>query len=355
MQKTITIKVGTNVLTNNSNKISLKIIRQIVKQITVLIEKGYKIILVSSGAVGCGREILNIKSKDEKINRSLLAAVGQAGLMKIYNQEFSKYKIKTAQLLLTREDFTIRSHYLNLKNILKESLEKNILPIINENDVVSTYEITFGDNDLLASNISITTESDYLFILSSINGLYSADPKKDQSAKLISEINDISKEIERYASVSTSSLGIGGMSSKLNAIKLANKSGVECYILNGTKDDIINRVLLKKEKLGTKFKAQNKNLSNKQRWLLIGSTMAKIFIDDGAKKALLKRKSLLLVGVNKILGDFSKGEIAEILDNENNAIGYGIINFPSIVLKKFLKKPKEIKKEIIHANNMTLL
>lgn len=350
MNKRIIIKIGTNVLTADSQKLSKEIIKQIVGQISTLMKKGYQVVLITSGAMGAGKEIIEPKIKNKTTKKAVLASIGQAHLMKIYNEEFGKYNIKTGQLLLTKEDFSIRSHYLNLTQTLNGLLDNNILPIINENDSVATYELTFGDNDRLAANTAIALDAEKLLILTNLDGLYSADPNKNKNAKLISEVKNIDQNIENYCSKQKSTGGLGGMRTKLNAVKLATRSGITSYIINGLKENNILDVLDNK-KIGTKFLASNKNIKNKNRWHLSSTAMAKIMIDDGAKKALKNRTSLLLVGVQKIEGEFDKKEIVEIIDLERQAVGYGVIDFSS----NFLKNKKKIDKEIIHADNITLL
>ncbi|NQU99565.1 MAG: glutamate 5-kinase [Parcubacteria group bacterium] len=355
MKEILTIKVGTNVLTENSGNLSEKRIKNIVQQIAQLIEKGYKISLVTSGAVGAGKEITQEDFDNEKndIKKSCLAAIGQANLMKIYNQLFSQHKIKTAQLLLTREDFSNRYYFLHLKEVINSLLDKNIVPIINENDVLTTPDITFGENDRLSAGISIITKSDKLIILTNADGFYDCDPHGDKNAKLIGEVKDINREVIRCASGSMSSQGKGGMVSKLKAIRLTTKASIESYVINGLEDNTILN-LLDNKKIGTKFIKSDNKIKERERWLLTGCAMAKIMIDDGAVGALQKRNSLLFIGVRKICGEFTKGEIVEIINSDKDTMGYGMLNYSSYFLEMHQQDPKAIKKEIINADNITL-
>lgn len=353
--KRIVIKAGTNVLTANSASLNYRIIENIVSQAAKIKKDGYQVVIITSGAVASGREKLKLKYiKEESIRRQVFAAVGQVYLMSLYQKLFKKYDVQVAQALLVRDDFTNRKRYLNVLQTLEHVLDNNIIPIINENDVITTYESTFGDNDRLAANTAVALSADQLVFLTNIDGLFDGDPYVNHGAKLIKEVKNINNELSRMCSKKSSSLGIGGMLSKINAIKIATKAGILSNIINGLKEDIIIK-LLNEGDIGTKFLPQRASLTSRERWFLIGkSSESAIKIDKGAEEALKKRKSLLLVGVEAIVGDFNKNEITEIMNTGGEVIGYGVTNFSSEELKKNMTEKKRVSKEIIHADNLFL-
>lgn len=342
-------------LTANSEGLNYKIIDNLVAQVSRIRKDGLEVVIITSGAVASGREGLNLKYiKEESIRRQVFAAVGQVHLMNLYHELFSKYKIEIAQALLVRDDFTNRKRYLNVVQTLEYLLSNDIIPIINENDVISTHESTFGDNDRLAANTAIALSADQLVFLTNIDGLFNDDPSINPQARLIKEVKNINDELAKMCSKKSSSLGIGGMLSKINAIKIATKAGILVNIINGLQENSIIR-LMNNEEVGTKFTPRKVSLSSRKRWLLMGEgTESLVKIDEGAERALKDRKSLLLVGVEEIYGNFNENEIAEILNTKNCVIGYGVINYSSQDLKSAMVDKKKTSKEVIHANNLFL-
>ena len=272
--KRIVFKFGTNVLRNEEKEISLSRIYSFIEDISKLHRQGKEIIIVTSGAVGLGSKTLNVDSNDSLSIKQACAAVGQCQLMSIYEDGFNKYSINTAQVLLTEDDFTNRIKYLSLNNVLNTLLDLKVIPVINQNDTVSTteledsgisiYGVSFSDNDKLSALVASKLDADLLVILSDINGLYDDNPKENPDAHLITEVKEITEEIEKYGQ-SASKGGRGGMKTKLQAAKVVTHSGGSVIIVNGKSPQVINR-LFSGEKMGTVFYPVEQ-LSQKRRWI----------------------------------------------------------------------------------------
>ncbi len=328
--KRIVIKIGTNLLTEKLCGLKTEFINQVAKQIADLKKQGNEIIIVTSGAIGAGCTELNIKKSREVEVRQALAAVGQSTVMRAYHDAFSKHNLKVAQILLTYEDFSNRSRYLHLRNALNKLLELKVIPIINENDPISVDEIgaTFGDNDKLSALVASKVNANLLIILTDIDGLYDKNPKTNKDAKLIRVVDNITKDIEKAAGKSGSEFSIGGMLTKIKAAKIALDSGCNMIICNGKKDNVLAKAIEGKE--GTLFTSKEK-LSNKQRWIKFSKAKGKLVINTCAVDVLSKGKvSLLAIGVDKVVGDFDKGDIVEIGD-----IAKGIVDISSEEINKF--------------------
>ncbi len=336
--KRIVFKFGTNVLRNDDKEISLSRIYSFIEAISKLHKLGKEIIVVTSGAVGLGAKKLNVDSSESLAIKQSCAAVGQSQLMSIYEDGFGKYSINTAQVLLTEDDFTNRVKYLSLSNVLNTLLELRVIPIINQNDTVSTseleysdnpvYSVSFSDNDKLSALVASKLDADLLIILSDIDGLYNSNPKDNPNAQLISEVDDLNDEILSYAS-SASKGGRGGMITKLQAAKVVTHSGGTVIIANGKSPQIISR-LFDGEKLGTTFYPVEQ-LSQKRRWIAYATNITgQIVVNDGAKKAIIeKNKSLLPIGIIQVNGVFDCGDIVSILDENNIEFARGIANYSS--------------------------
>ena len=341
--KRIIFKFGTNVLRNDDKEISLSCIYSFIEDISKLHKAGKEIIIVTSGAVGLGAKKLNVDSSESLSIKQACAAVGQSQLMSIYEDGFNKYSINTAQVLLTEDDLSNRIKYLSLNNVLNTLLWLNVIPIINQNDTVSTteleesgcplYGVSFSDNDKLSALLASKLDADLLVILSDIDGLYDANPKENPDAKLISDVKELTTEIEGYAQ-SASKGGRGGMITKLQAAKVVTHSNGHVIIANGKKPQVI-RKLFNNEKMGTTFYPVEE-LSQKRRWIAYATNITgQIVINDGAKKALIeKNKSLLSIGITKINGIFDRGDVVSILDENNKEIARGIANYNSDDCKK---------------------
>ena len=336
--KRIVFKFGTNVLRNEEKEISLSRIYSFIEDISKLHRQGKEIIIVTSGAVGLGSKTLNVDSNDSLSIKQACAAVGQCQLMSIYEDGFNKYSINTAQVLLTEDDFTNRIKYLSLNNVLNTLLDLKVIPVINQNDTVSTteledsgisiYGVSFSDNDKLSALVASKLDADLLVILSDINGLYDDNPKENPDAHLITEVKEITEEIEKYGQ-SASKGGRGGMKTKLQAAKVVTHSGGSVIIVNGKSPQVINR-LFSGEKMGTVFYPVEQ-LSQKRRWIAYATNITgQLIVNEGAKKAIKeKNKSLLAIGVMNINGCFDRGDVISILDEDNNEFARGIANYSS--------------------------
>ncbi|AQW81582.1 glutamate 5-kinase [Campylobacter pinnipediorum] len=361
--KKIVIKIGTSTLTNENGSLNESLIKNIVADICKLCDDNKQIIIVTSGAVGAGMGILNISQKPKNINqKQALAAVGQVALMHLYERIFWAYSKNIAQILLTRGDFEDRKRYLNARNVCAALLEKNIIPIINENDTVVADELKVGDNDTLSALVTGLIDADLLIILSDIDGLYDKNPNLYKDAKIINLVKNIDENIEKMAGDEGSKFGTGGMKTKIKSAKMTSQIGTNLIIANGKKDNVLLNVL-KDSNEGTLFLANDKKVSLKKHWLAYGAkNKGEIVIDNGAKLALKSGKSLLAVGVLDVVGDFCRGEIVEILNNKE-IIARGISNYSSkqILLIKG-KKSDEIEQilaykyedDIMHADNIVL-
>ena len=374
--KRIVIKIGTSLITEKDGDLNYKFISNLSEVCKKLIELNYEIVLISSGAVGAGMQLINKKLIDN-INqkqtsvKQVLASLGQPYLMKHYQEIFDKLDIKTSQILLTRKEITEdKSTYLNIKNTIEKLIEFKIIPIINENDVVSTEELEgekFGDNDTLSSFVSNMIDANLLIILSSIEGLFTTDPNLyPQSAKLISEIKNVGiQDIDSLGGPTTNNLGTGGMNAKLKAIELASVSGTDVIIASGKNPGNILKII-NGEKIGTFFPAKLKIIERKKRWLLNNMSRSKsLTVDEGAKNAILqKNTSLLPPGIISVSGSFKAGEVVCILDTEKQLIACGITSYSNKEINKIKgKQSKDIinklgyihTEEIIHKNNLVNL
>lgn len=358
--KRIVFKFGTNVLRNDDREISLSRVYSFIEEISKLHKQGKEIIIVTSGAVGLGSKKLNVDSSESLSIKQACAAVGQCQLMSIYEDGFGKYSINTAQVLLTEDDFTNRVKYLSLSNVLNTLLELNVIPIINQNDTVSTselepiYGVSFSDNDKLSALVASKLDADLLVILSDINGLYDDNPKENPNAKLISDVPEITDVIESYAQ-SASKGGRGGMKTKLQAAKVVTHSGGCVIIANGKSPQVINR-LFSAEKMGTTFYPVEQ-LSQKRRWIAYATNInGQIVVNDGAKKAITeKNKSLLAIGVLKINGYFDCGDVISIVDESNNEFARGIANYNSKDCTKIIGEHSDNIYEILGHKNYDAL
>ena len=336
--KRIVFKFGTNILRNEDKEISLSRIYTFIEDIAKLKKHGKEPIIVTSGAVGLGAKRLSVDSSESMSVKQACAAVGQSRLMSIYEDGFDKYGIITAQILLTEEDFTHRRKYLSLHDTLNTLINLGTIPVINQNDTVSTeeldfyqdaFQVCFSDNDKLSALVASELDADLLVILSDINGLYDDNPKQNPNAKKISVVKEINEEIIQYAREASQG-GRGGMKTKLKAMQVITRSGATGIIANGKEPHIIQRLFNPedKEQLGTTF-LPTENLANKKRWIAYATNIqAQITVNDGAKKALTQEyKSLLPIGVLNIEGDCQKGDIVSILDIQGNEFARGMVNY----------------------------
>ena len=333
--KRIVFKFGTNVLRNDDKEISLSRIYTFIEDISMLKKQGKEVIVVTSGAVGLGAKRLNVDSNESMSVKQACAAVGQSRLMSVYEDGFDKYGYTTAQILLTEDDFTQRIKYLSLHDTLNTLISLGAIPVINQNDTVSTEElalykdvfnVSFSDNDKLSALVASELDADLLVVLSDIDGLFDDNPKENPNAKKIDVVKEVTEEFENFAQ-NASKGGRGGMKTKLEAMKVITRSGGIGLIANGKEPHIIKRIF-EKEEVGTVF-LPTENLPNKKRWIAYATNIqARLTVNDGAKKALSEKfTSLLPIGVLKIEGDCQKGDIVSILDTEGNEFARGMINY----------------------------
>ena len=362
--KKILIKVGSAVLTGNDG-LDLKIIDALVREMSDLIDKGYSVVLVTSGAIASGKHRLkiteNLKSMPEK---QAAAAIGQGRLMRIYSKAFEKHGHYVAQILLTLSDLTDRQRYLNVRNTLSTLMEWGAIPIINENDSVAVDEIKFGDNDNLAAMIANIIEADLFINLTSTDGLYDCNPSVSKKAKLIKVVSEFSEEIESAATGETSSAGTGGMKSKIQAAKKVTAIGIPCIIASGKKENILADITSGKE-IGTLFLPMADRLNSKKYWIAFTlRPRGRIVIDDGAKKALLEKgKSLLPSGIIDVEGNFDPGDPVTCVARDGSLLAKGLVNFNSSELNKIKGlKTSQISQvlghkdydEVIHRDNLAI-
>lgn len=349
MKKKIVIKISSNLL-NLNNKID--IVERLSEEIAPLTKKGYQFIIVTSGAVMHGLLKLQIDKRPRALPiLQCAASVGQIDLMKRYEKAFLKYNLTPAQILIDKDDFKLRTRYLNLRNMLEEILRnKNVIPIVNENDSINTEELKFGDNDHISALITLSANFDRLIILTDVDGLFDKDPKTHKDANLLTNIDILDESYLTFTSSKISAYSSGGMKSKIEASIKATRGGVEVFIGNGFIVSI-NKIIDRKEK-GTYIKPNNQKTNAKKKWL--GFTPGSdgiIKIDEGAYKALKEKKSSLLsLGVVAVKGDFNRGDIVNVLYN-NKKIAQGITNYNSeeinqiIYFNKIKKKGQDFYSE----------
>jgi glutamate 5-kinase len=365
----IVAKFGTSLLTAGSTRLNMARMTDLVAQIAQLHQQGVEILIVTSGAIAAGREKLGLTKKAKGVAlKQVLASVGQSRLMNVYARLFEQYDITVGQALLTKSVLVDRAGYLNARNTLLALLDMGVIPIVNENDVVAVDEIRearFGDNDNLSAMVANLIDADLLCILTDIDGLYTADPNRDPSAKLIPLVEKIDEKIDVHVSDSTNGLGTGGMITKIEAARLSTTSGVTVVIANGSEKDVLVRVA-GGEAIGTRFLPVKSKLDSRERWLLSGlCTRGKLTVDDGATKALKKNDcSLLAAGINQVEGNFHRGDIVDICDLRGVKLGSGITNYTAAEVRAIKgAHSKNIAdllgydsgSEVVHRNNLVIL
>ncbi|WP_374566569.1 glutamate 5-kinase [Nitrosomonas sp.] len=362
----VIIKVGSSLVTNQGKGLDHHALAGWAAQIAALKQAGKDIILVSSGAIAEGMQRLNWDTRPTALYElQAAAAVGQMGLAQAYASSFSRHGLQTAQVLLTHEDLSNRKRYLNARSTLTTLLKLNIIPIINENDTVATDEIRFGDNDTLAALVTNLVEADALVILTDQAGLYTSDPRKDPTAKLLSEVHAGDPALEKMAGGVGSGISRGGMQTKVIAAKRAARSGADTIVASGHEADVLVR-LSRDEAIGTRFVAKLPVLAARKQWLAdYLQVRGYVTLDHGAVKALTADgKSLLPIGVTGVNGEFERGETVACLDPDGREIARGLINYSAVETQKILKQPSsEIEtilgyvdeSELIHRNNLVLL
>ena len=317
--KRIVIKIGSSLFFPKWQEVDLGLLNDIVRQISQLVESGKEVAIVASGAIALGMHELGSKERPKELEiLQSMSAIGQSKLMDTYRSRFQNKGFHCAQILLTWEDFNDRRRYLNAKNTLLTLLSmERVIPIVNENDTISTDEIKFGDNDQLSARVATLINADLLIMLSDVDGLL------DRQNNVIRIIDEVTAQIKQLASPSQKKTSVGGMITKIEAAQIAMDSGIACVIANGHKENIILSVIKEPERNGTLF-IPKKCLDARKRWIAFGTkTKGKIIVDEGAKKALLDNKSLLSVGVTNVTGDFASGDTVSVLDSQKNEFARG--------------------------------
>jgi len=366
MYNRIVIKAGTNVLTGGTDVLDLQIMSSLARQIGAMRMKGKDVLLVTSGAIAAGRQTFGSGNTGKDVPfRQVLAAIGQSRLMHIYEDMFSEQGITVAQALISRGDILNREGYLNVRNTILALLDLNVVPIINENDVVSVDELgvrVFGDNDSLSAMLSNLIDADLLIVLSDISGLYTSDPHLSNDAALITRVDKIDDAIEALAGTGHGVRGTGGMQAKLEAIKFATSSGVAVVIANGTEDEVISRIE-DGESIGTFFAPTSSKMESRKRWMLsVASKECQIIVDEGAAKAIKDGNgSLLSPGITRVEGDFGRGDIIIVTDHKGVNIACGISSYSSSDIEsiKGIRSEQirsvlgyEYGEEVVHRNNL---
>ncbi|MDH5727698.1 MAG: glutamate 5-kinase [Gammaproteobacteria bacterium] len=362
------IKLGSSLITNHGQGLAHEAMAQWIEQIVGLREKNIQVVLVSSGAVAEGMTRLGWKQRPHAIHElQAAAAVGQMGLIKAYESVFQKHKTHTAQVLLTHDDLSNRSRYLNARSTLRTLLDLSIVPIVNENDTVATDEIRFGDNDTLAALVANLVEAERLILLTDQNGMYDDNPKLNPEAKLIREAKAGDPQLEIMAGRgSAGSLGRGGMLTKVQAAQRAARSGALTIIAAGLQENILLDIFAEnKQQSGTWIYPAQQTQAARKQWLA-GHLQLKgrLTLDAGAVNVLKNRgSSLLPVGVTEVSGQFERGEAVLCVDEHNNEIAYGLANYNATEAKKIIgRSSQEIESilgyvdepELIHRDNLAM-
>lgn len=365
--KKIVVKIGSAVLAGEDNDgLDEAVFLNLARGISEIKKPGKDIILVTSGAIAIGMKKMGLKKKPASIpEKQAIAALGQGSLMSFYEKAFIPLGEKVAQMLLTHDDLANRQRFLNARNTLSTLLAYNIIPIINENDTVAVDEIKFGDNDHLAALVTNLIEADLLVILTDIDGLFDKDPKKYKTAKLIPVVDNVDHLAVAWEGETAGMFGTGGMASKVEAAKKAAHFGAPTIVANGRDPDILKKIFSCMD-VGTLFLPREDKLTSKKHWIAFSARpKGRIFIDEGAKDAILKKgKSLLPSGITKIDGVFEAGEVIHCADRHGKEFARGVANYSSIEIEKIKGiKTTEIEKtlgykyydEVIHRDNLVKL
>lgn len=347
--KRVVVKVGSQLLSGEDG-LNIPFIEKIAEQISNLSSSGKEIVLVSSGAVLAGIKALNLQRKPFSLQeKQALSAIGQPYLMAEYRKAFKKLGKEVAQVLLTAEDLRSKERFFNAKNTLNSLMRFKVIPIINENDTLSTQEIKIGDNDNLSAHVSVLFDADLLVILTITNGLYDKDPNKSKNARLIPVVENAEKLKEICDFKGKSCFGTGGMGTKVEAATKASKKGIPVIIAGGNEEKVLERIIARGEKVGTLFLPAGKLKAKAYRIFYLEKVKGKVFIDSGAVKAITENgKSLLPKGIKRIEGNFKKGDTVEIFDTEGNLIGKGLARCSAEEIKNFTKT-------FIHRDDMVIL
>lgn len=359
---TVVVKIGSNIVARSGYGLNGRVVSRIVNAVSEINAIGFKPVIVSSGAIACGLQLLGMKKRPNDLpSLQAAASVGQSKLVESYAIRFKRYGLHVGQVLLTRNDFLNREAYLNAKKTLERLIELGVVPVINENDAVAVEEIKFGDNDLLAALVSGALQSDYLFLLTNVDGLY-RDP--DDPSTLVEHVTDIDSSLFSIVKPEKSTFGSGGMLAKLRAAQIATCAGVKTVIINGFRPERIVEFLKTGKTKGTVFEPK-KVVSGKKHWIaFVLEPKGELVIDEGAKKAIVERKkSLLPAGVVRVTGEFEAGDAVVVKDESGHEVAKGIVEFSSEEARAIAGKTSdEVRKllgeeasdEIIHRDKMVI-
>jgi len=361
----VVVKVGSSLVTNDGRGLDLDAISRWAAQVARLRELGKQVLLVSSGAIAEGMQRLGWSQRPQQIHElQAAAAVGQMGLARAYETHFGRHGVRTAQILLTHADLADRPRYLNARSTLFTLLDLGVVPVINENDTVVTDEIKFGDNDTLGALVTNLVEADVFIILTDQSGLYSADPRRDPAATLVTTAAAGDSSLETMAGGTVSAISKGGMLTKVLAAKRAARSGAHTVIASGREPDVLLR-LAGGEMIGTQLNAATAVLTAKKQWLADHLLLkGRVIVDDGAARALASGgRSLLPIGVVNVQGDFQRGDVVACVDSAGREIARGLVNYSSAQARQIARKPtSEIEAvlgfieepELMHRDNLVL-
>lgn len=362
----VVVKVGSRVLTDENGMLDTAIIRGLCDDMANLMGNGIQVVLVSSGAIAAGRSLLGMTERPRTIpQKQAAAAVGQTQLMRAYEEAFSRHRIVVGQLLLTAEDLASRCRFLNARATIDELLSSGVVPVINENDTVAVDEIKFGDNDNLSALVTNLTEAGLLLILTDIDGFYSSDPKINPEARLISLVHGINRDVEKAAGGTGSSVGTGGMATKIAAAKKAGKSGVPAIMACGHKKGVISAAV-SGEDVGTLFLPAGEGINRRKHWIAYTlRPSGRIMVDRGASMALLEKgTSLLPSGVVGVEGRFERGACVRICEESGGEIARGLADYGSAEIERLAgHRSSDIEEllgyrygdEVVHRDNLVLL
>ena len=359
--RSMVVKLGTQLLSDSQKRLDAAFLSQMAQQVQTLRQRGIRVTLVSSGAVGSGMRVLNLPTRPDNLaTLQAVAAIGQPHLMDAWARAFEPMKLSVAQLLLTREDIDDRRRFLNIRNTIHAVHDLGAIPVINENDTISTDEmsrISFGDNDILAGMVSYATQADLLVLLSVVDGLLDED---SHSVRIVPSVQDAKRLVRREKSA----LGKGGMDSKLLAAQMVTSGGDVMVVADGREKNVLPR-LLDGEALGTLFLPAEHRLSSRTRWISSIRPKGKVYVDGGAAEALVKKgKSLLPAGISRVEGEFERGDCVAICAPAGEVIGKGLCNYDAATVDQIRgKRSAEVRQmlhdaaydEVVHRDNMVLM
>lgn len=359
----IVVKIGSSALTQGTTRLSRRYMLSLVQQLAELRDAGKQVILVSSGAIAAGRELLHSLTETPSIpTKQMLSSLGQAKLMQTWSELFALFEIHVGQILLTRDDFSVRKRYLNARDTFTHLLEHRFLPIVNENDTIATKEIRVGDNDNLAALVATLIGADLMILLTDQKGLYTADPRKDPGATLIQEIRHIDDSIYALAGGAGTAIGTGGMYTKIEAASIASQCGTKTIIASSGQPNVLKEIVAG-HVIGTSFLPKTTYQESRKRWLLSDKPKGSLFVDAGAAENIFsKGSSLLPAGIIKTEGTFERGATLRIVDSTGQPIAVGTGNYGSAEIEKLIGKHSEeiaetlgytFGPEIVHRTDMT--